>query len=227
VVALDKATGKTIWTTQGFSEQSAYCSPILIERGGRRLVVTITARSIVGLDPGTGVLVWRQSIDPEAEDPNHSVSPVYAEGRLYATSGHGEGGQMLEVSPDGGQVSLKWTDTTLNCLHGGLVLDAGYLYGSNTKGKWICLNAANGTVMYIDKGVGMGSLVYADGMLYCYGEKGTAGLVEATPKGYTLVSSFMIERGKGPHWAHPVISGGRLYLRHDTFLMVFDVKASS
>lgn len=225
LVALEKTTGRTIWTSKGFSEQSAYCSPILVERGGKRLVVTITARHVVGLDPESGDLVWRQPQDPEAKDPNHSVTPVYQEGCIYITSGHGKGGQMLELSPDGQRVSQKWVDRTLNCLHGGVVLIDGYIYGTNLKGKWTCLDLDSGEVIYEAEGVGMGSVAYADGMLYCYGQKGTLGLARASPKGYRLISSVKVTYGKGQHWAHPVISGGRLYIRHGDVLAAYDIGA--
>ncbi|MFH1740434.1 MAG: PQQ-binding-like beta-propeller repeat protein [bacterium] len=225
LVALDKTNGKTIWTTKGFSEQSAYCSPILIERGGNRLIVTITAKSVVGINPNTGDLVWSRPQDPDAQDPNHSITPAYEDGCIYVTSGHGEGGQMLELSPDGQQISQKWVDTTLNTLHGGAVLVDGYIYGTSSKGKWVCLDLKNGEVMYEVMGVGMGSVAYADGMLYCYGETGTLGLVKATPEGYELSGEVRVKHGKGPHWPHPVISGGRLYIRHRDALMAYDIQA--
>ena len=225
LVALEKTTGRTIWTSKGFSEQSAYCSPILVERGGKYLIVTITARHVVGLDPETGNLLWRQPQDPEAKDPNHSVTPVYQEGRVYVTSGHGKGGQMIELSPDGQRVRQKWVDKTLNCLHGGVVLVDGYIYGTNLKGKWTCLDLESGEVMYEARGVGMGSVAYADGMLYCYGQNGTLGLARASSKEYQLVGSVKVTYGRDQHWAHPVISGGRLYIRHGDVLMAYDIRA--
>ena len=225
LVALDKTTGETIWTTVGFSDQSAYCSPILVERGGSRLIVTVTARSLAGVDVETGELVWRAPFDVDAEDPNHSVSPVYEDGRIYITSGHRDGGCMYELAADGTSVEQRWTDQTLNTLHGGLVIVARYVYGTSTKGRWICLDLATGNVMYETRGVGMGSVIYADGMLYCYGEKGTLGLVKALPSGYELVSSFKIPNDGGPHWAHPVISDGRLYVRHGNAILAYDIRS--
>jgi len=225
LVALDKATGKTLWTTTGFSDQSAYCSPILIERGGIRLVVTITARYVVGINADTGAVLWQYPFDTEAEDPNHCVAPVYQDGLLYVTSGHGKGGQMLEVAPDGRQVAPRWTDSVLNTVHGGLVLVDGYVYGSTAKDKWVCLELKTGQVMYETGVVGMGSVAYADGMLYCYGDNGKLSLVRATPATYEIVSQFKVTQGEGPDWTHPVISGGRLYIRHGDFLMAYDIQA--
>lgn len=223
LVALDKVTGKTVWTSTGFSDQSAYCSPILIERGGICLVVTITARNVVAVDAGAGKPVWLYPFDINAQDPNHSVAPVYEDGKLYVTSGHRDGGQMLDLSPDGRTVTPGWSDDVLNTLSGGLVLVDGYVYGSSSKGRWVCLDINTGQVMYENRGVGMGSVLYADGMLYCYSDKGALGLVRATPQSPGVISSFKITQGEGPHWAHPVIADGRLYIRHGQFLMAYDV----
>jgi outer membrane protein assembly factor BamB len=187
--------------------------------------VTITARHVAGLDANTGKLFWSQPFDTKADDPNHSVAPVFQDGRLYVTSGHGEGGQMFEISPDGREATPSWTDRVLNTLHGGLVLVDGYVYGSNSRDRWVCLDLKSGKVMYEAHGVGMGSVAYADGMLYCYGDKGMLGLVRAIPTAHELISRFKVTQGEGPHWAHPVISGGRLYIRHGGFLMAYNVSS--
>ena len=223
LVALDKRTGKTVWTSAGFTDQSAYCSPILVKRGALTLVVTVTARHVVGIDADSGQPVWSQPFDTTAEDPNHSVSPVCQDDWLYITSGHREGGQMYTLSPDARETAPAWTDTVLNTLHGGLLFIDGFVYGSSSRGKWVCLEAKSGRVLYETTGVGMGSAVCADGMLYCYGEKGTMALVRATPTAHEIVSKFKVAQGEGPHWAHPVISGGRLYIRHGDMLMVYSI----
>ena len=70
------------------------------------------------------------------------------------------------------------------------------------------------------------SVIAAEGMLYIYDEKrGNVGLVKATPGGFDLISSFRIREGAGPHWAHPVIHKGMLYIRHGNALMVYNIKA--
>ena len=42
---------------------------------------------------------------------------------------------------------------------------------------------------------------------------------------HNIVSSFKIEHGTGPHWAHPYIADKKLLLRHGEVLMVFDIAA--
>ena len=131
---------------------------------------------------------------------------------------------MFELSPDGTGYTKKWVEKTLDVHHGGVLLVDGNIHGASTRGRWICLEPATGKVLYQDRLVGKGSAIYADGMLYCYGESGKLGLVKATPTGYEMVSSFKITRCSREHWGHPSISDGRLYIRHGDVLMAFDIK---
>ena len=76
------------------------------------------------------------------------------------------------------------------------------------------------------RGVGKGgSVTFADGMLYCYSEDGTVGLIRPSPEKCEVVSSFKVSQGDGPHWAHLVVANGRLFLRHGTALMCYDLAA--
>jgi len=223
IVAFDKLTGKTVWQTKGFSEASAYCSPMIIERGGTRLILTMTARAIVAVQSQSGNVLWHQ---PHiTKYPIHPNTPIYHDGMIYATSGYGAGGQMVKLSPDGTSVTAVWTDKKLDCHHGGVVLINGYIYGTNFKGALVCLELASGKVMYTAEGVGKGSVVYADGMIYCYSEKGTVGLINPSGEKCEVVSTFKVTRGSGQHWAHPVIANGRLYIRHGNALMAYEIKA--
>jgi outer membrane protein assembly factor BamB len=229
VVALDKMTGKTIWTTKGLSETSAYCCPVVIERGGKRLLLTMVQKSVVIIDPENGKVICR--MPHIGKHFISAVSPVYKDGLIYATTGYGVGGEMYELSPDTTSYTQRWTDKNLDCHHGGLVFLGGDIHGSNhkgqggNKGNWFCLDMATGKVKYQAKLVGKGCVIWAEGMLYCYGESGMVGLVKPTPTSYEMVSSFKITKGTDEHWAHPAISNGRLYIRHGDALMVYDIRA--
>ncbi|HIE26731.1 TPA: alcohol dehydrogenase [Candidatus Poribacteria bacterium] len=232
VVALDKNTGETVWASESINDKSAYVSPILVERGGKKLIVGVTGDYIIGVNAANGKIEWQFNYKETSEKGRdiNAVSPIYHNGYIYVTSGYDHGGAMLKLSEDGTNVSLAWVDSTLDTHHGGVVLVDGYIYGANWinngEGNWVCLDWNSGKTMYEKKWHNKGSIIYADGMLYCYEEKtGNLGLVKASPEDFTVVSSFKIKQGKGPHWAHPVISDGRLYIRHGNVLMVYDIKA--
>ena len=227
LVALDKKTGKVAWACKEINEQSGYCSPVLIKRGATPLILTLTGKALVGVDARSGKLLW--SVPRGVPHDIQAVTPVYQDGMIYITSGYGgERGQMMELSATGAAVRPVWTDKKLDCHHGGVIALDGHVYGAsdrNSGGNWICLDLKTGEVLGETRAVGKGSIAYADGMFYGYGENGQVGLIDPALDNFALVSSFKITRGTGPHWAHPVIAGGRLYIRHSNALMAFDITA--
>ena len=229
LVALDKMTGKTLWTTRGLSDRAGYCSPLLIQRGEKKLIVTVTANNIVGIGADDGQVLWKAPHRNQCAA--HPVTPLYQDGQIYVTSGYNMGGVALRLAPDGAGVEQAWADKTLDVHHGGVVLVGGYIYGAswmgNNNGNWICLDWKSGQVKYDTQWKGKGCIVAADGMLYCYNERGDVALVEATPAGFKPVSSFPVTAGGGEHWAHPAIADGRLYIRHGGALLAYDIRGAS
>jgi len=233
MAALDKRTGEVVWTCTDINEPSTYGNPICVEYAGYRIIVQMLRDSVVGVDAESGRLLWRDSLDDYHIDRTRWVNanvPLYRDGCIYTTSGYDNGGAMIQLSADPRRMVRRWVDKTLDTHHGGTVLVDGYIYGSNFKsmalGDWACLEWETGKVMYDEKWQGnRGSLVYADGMLYCYDEnKGDVALVAATPDEFRPVSQFRVTQGGGRHWAHPSISDGLLYIRHGDCLMAYDIR---
>ncbi len=224
IVALNKHTGQTIWTTKGLSNLSAYCSPILLKVGPKRVLLTMVRELFVCVDIENGKVLW--TIPHKTRNDIAAVTVLAPrDGQAYFTS-HTIGGKSIELIEDGGSYKTRWSSTALDCLHGGVVSYKQNLYGSDGAGNWVCQDVGTGKVKFQEKILdAKGSIIYADGMLYCYSEKGSLGLVRPTEDGMELVSSFKITSGTDEHWAHPVICDGRLYIRHGDALMAFDVKA--
>jgi outer membrane protein assembly factor BamB len=234
VIALHKQTGQVVWACTELNEASTYCNPYAFDWGGRRIIVTMLRDSVVGLDAHTGRLLWRDGFDAYHTDRKRAVNantPIVHAGQIHTTSGYDNGGAMLRLSNDGLQIERLWTDTVLDVHHGGVILHDGYLYGSNwtsnSRGDWACIRWDNGKKQYNTSWDGnKGSLVYADGMLYCYNEKsGAVALVKASPGAFEMVSSFQVTQGKGPFWAHPSIAHGTLYVRRGEYLTAYDIRA--
>jgi outer membrane protein assembly factor BamB len=223
VVALNKKTGQILWTSKGLSQSSAYCSPILVERGGKRLIVTLVEKALVGIDAATGQVCW--TVPHPVSYDIQAVSPLCKDGMIFVSNGYRHGSLGFALSVDGTSVEQKWTEKSLDIHHGGAVLVDGRVHGASTNGRWIGLDLTTGKVVFSDKLVGKGSVICADGMLYGYGESGKVGLIRIKPDGYELVSSFKVKKGGSEHWAHPAISDGRLYIRHGDTLMCYDIKA--
>ncbi|HUT37467.1 MAG TPA: PQQ-binding-like beta-propeller repeat protein [Planctomycetota bacterium] len=225
MACLDKKTGKTVWTNTEVQGTLGYCSPVLADIAGTRQVLNMSAKVVFGVDIVTGKLLW--SVEHGNERENSATDPVVHEGHVYASAGYGKGSILVRLDPVQGGVEAKtvWRSKLLDNHHGGVLLVGEHLYGAGHQAEgWFCLDFLTGRQAW--KASGKGSLTYADGMLYCLDERGTMTLVEATPKEHRAVSSFRLPKGgAGLYWAHPVVCGGRLYVRHADALFAYDIRA--
>jgi outer membrane protein assembly factor BamB len=239
MVALDKNTGETLWQSASLNDTGSYVSPRLIRYGNKDIIVTIINKFLMGVDLSDGNILWtfdygnympEQGLKMWAGAPKtNTITPLFDQGYLYITEGYNHVGVMFRIADDGSRITKVWTDTVLDCHHGGVLLYNGYIYGSNwidnNRGNWCCLNWKTGKLMWEEKWFTKGPIISADGMLYCQEEKnGNVGLVKPDPQKFTLVSSFKAPLGKGPFWAHPSISNGILYIRHGDVLMAYDIR---
>lgn len=237
VVALNKKTGEVVWVTKGLSEKVCFCSAILVDHHGKKQLITVLEKSVVGIDIADGKLLWsclKESFcNPDGDRRGKGSctnTPIYKDGRVFVTTGYDQGSALIRISDDSKTATVVWKNYELDNHHGSVILRDGHLYGSswdgNTKGDWLCLDWETGKTLYThswDKK--KGSLTYADGMLYCYAEKtGNFALVKADPSKFSIAGLFTVTEGKGEHWAHPVVLDGRLYVRHGDVLMAYDVK---
>ncbi len=224
MVALDKMSGKTVWTSKELNDEAGYASAVVADVQGVRTVMTMTADAAVGVRASDGKLMWRY---PQVANRTANIAtPVYADGKVFFTSNYGTGGALLGLRAGGGEVKAQeiYFTREMQNHHGGVVLINGYLYGFNNA-ILTCLEFASGKLMWRDRSVGKGAVSAADGHLYVVGENNLVGLVEATPAGYREKGRFGIKDQGWPSWAHPVISGGRLYIRNQGTLASYDVRA--
>lgn len=233
MVALDKMTGKTIWMTESLQDNPSYTSPLLIQKNGLKIIATVTEKYIIGVNADNGEMYWKFKYGAYAGKRGTNINintPVYADGKLFVTDGYDHKNVMLELSDDLKNVSLIWSNDVLDVHHGGTVKLGNYIYGSNWEhnamGNWVCLDWENGNTMYETEWINKGSIISADGLLYCYEEKfGNLALVEPNPEEFKVISSFQIPLGsRGPYWTHPVIKNGILYVRHGDALMAYNIK---
>jgi len=224
MAALDKTTGKTVWVSKELSDSAGYASPIVADVGGVRTIMTFTAGAGVGVRASDGKLMWRNS--SAANGTANIATPVYSDGKVFFTSSYGTGAALLGLRASGNEVRAQeiYFTRDMKNHHGGVVLVNGHIYGYNDS-ILTCLEFASGKMVWRDRSVGKGSVTYADGHLYILSEDNVVGLVEATPAGYREKGRFSIADQGLPSWAHPVVSGGRLYIRNQGTLTSYDVRA--
>jgi len=223
IAVLDRQTGKVIKRIKGNGQTSTYCSPTIINHNGRRILVTMLAESVIGIDIKSSELIFQHK--HFNENKIHINTPLYNNGYLYIVSGYNAGGKLLKLSEDGSEVTLVWEDPQLDSQMGSVILSEDHLYGSGHENRdWHCVEFLTGKVKYSSRELGRkGNIIYADGMLYIYSEKGDVALVKPNSEKFEIVSSFELENGSGEHWAHPVIKNGKLYVRHGNILNIYDI----
>jgi outer membrane protein assembly factor BamB len=224
IVALDKSNGRTVWASKELSDQAAYSSCVVADIQGVRTIVGFTSKAGVGVRASDGKLMWRYT--KVANRTANIATPIVSDNKVFYTSAYGTGAALLSLKAEGGEVKADEVYFTTEMMnhHGGVVLVKGYLYGYSNA-ILTCMEFNTGKVLWKDRSVGKGTVTYADGMLYLLGETNTAGLAEATPEGYREKGRFTIEDQGRPSWAHPVVCGGKLYIRNQTMLMCYNVKA--
>lgn len=236
LVALNKETGAAIWESRIPKDCGAgYASPVIAEVGGIRQYITIMGPQLglVGVNATTGKFLWNYS--KVANGTANIPTPIVKGDHIFASTAYGTGATLLQLVPDdNGGIAAKEVyflkGKTLQNHHGGMVRLGDYVYGGHdhNKGFPFCLEMNSGRFMWgPERGVGDGSaaVLYADGHLYFRYQDNTMALIEATPKGYHLKSSFRLPQGTStPGWQHPVIHQGKLFIRANDQLYCYDIK---
>jgi len=227
--ALDRKTGETVWTTPGIADRAAYGSPLVTEYRGVRMMITMTEEGVVGVDVKDGKLLWTHPFRRPNVSQNANT-PVFRDGYFFIACGHFTGGSLLKINDDLRSVTEVWHMRDFDNCHGGLILLGERLYGCGCRlgGKgFYCVDFLSGRTLATDKTLGKVALSYADGMLYALNHEGPFFLLEVKPDGFEIVSQFRLpKKGRGPYISHPVICGGRLYVRYDAYLYCYDIRAT-
>ena len=230
MVALDKMTGETRWTTSREEDRGAgHASIVIANVGGTRIYVQATGSGPMGVRASDGKLLWKYDIDKTtAVIP----TPVVRDDLVFFVAGYGRGGALLKQVPkENGEVAIEEIyplKKDLGNKHGGVLLVGDYLYGdSEDRGIIYCADLMTGEIKWKSRGTGKesASLVAADGHLYVHYSDGTMTLVESNPAEFKEVGHFTVPgSGDRPSWSHPVILDGKLYIREGDVIACYDVQ---
>lgn len=224
VVAMNKFNGGLFWKSKRLKGATDYSSLSVAEISRVRQYLVMTDKSVAGILAANGTLLW------EVDYPGDRAvvpTPVYANGVVFVSAGYGVGGKGVKVTVAGGQIRAEeaYLLREFQIHHGGMVQVGDHVYGLNDQGVARCAEIATGKTVWTERSVGKGSIAYADGHLVCRGENGTVAWIEASPAGYKEKGRFNPpERSANKSWAHPVVSGKKLYLREQDVLFCYDLK---
>jgi outer membrane protein assembly factor BamB len=228
MLALEKNTGKVVWkAAKRDGNVAGYASAIVARAGKRKLYVQFLGPGLIGADAKTGELLFHYRRNVGAVSAN---TPIYHDGHVFTTAGGlgsagGDALLKLVETEKGVEAKEVYLHRNLMTFHGGVIRLGEYLYGTSGTGL-VCLDFRTGSVKWRHRSIGQGSLAAAEGRLYLRNTQGQMALVEASPDGYREKGRFrQPKRSRFNTFAHPVIAGGRLYLRDDDLLLCYDLTA--
>jgi outer membrane protein assembly factor BamB len=223
VVALDKMNGSPVWKSDK-PATAGYSSLVPITLNNSTVLVNGSQSGLLVIDAKTGKEVFRH---PFADgNVANAPTPAYSDGYLFWAVGYNKGGVCLKVSQSGGQWKFEdaWTTKDFACHPGNYVVANGRVYGKG-KGSLVCADLKTGATQWQER-CGAGQVTWADGLLYSQSDSGgKLSLVDPAAAEGSRVKGSLQVAGTGNSWAHPVVVNGRLYVRYDTNLYCFDVKA--
>lgn len=221
-VALDRFTGKILWTSKALSDTITYCSPMLIELPEIKILVSFSNRNLLGLNAETGELLWshKQAVK---ENNHHCNTPIYKNGNIYYATSYGNGLVKLALANNGKSIKELWRIEIDENGFSGFVIHNEKLYASTDKLRLSEIDINAGIVTDSLK-VKTGTVIIADSMLYCYSDNGYVNLMGISTENMELVSKFKVDKGTKEHFSHPAIKNGVLYIRHGDALMAYRIK---
>ena len=230
VLGLNKRTGDVIWKAAlPEADEAGYASALRCEVGGVVQYVQLVQKGLVGIEAGSGRLLWRHGRAVSRYGAN-IPTPVVSGNQVYFGTA-GTGGGLVELSAKDGGVAAaeKYFEAKLPTAIGGAVKAGGQLYGTTAQAL-LCVDFATGKILWEDRALGAASMCLADERLYLHGENGEVALVDPSPEGYREKGRFAPADGpkrSGPmekSWAYPVVANGRLYVREHAMLWCYDVR---
>src|SRR5262249_53514505 len=239
MAALNKMTGEVIWRSTGVTDDSSYSSIIPVDFENVRQYVVLTKDGTISVAAKDGKLLWKSNA--AANGVAVIPTPVYHDGFVYVTSDYRAGCALFKLAAGGATgvtAQEVYRNKTMENHHGGVILLAGHIYGwsgncNDSKGRWVCQDFKTGDVTWESKKFESGSITYAEGHLYCFGQTtGTVVRIEASPKGWTEKGRLTIPQQTkrrapdGRIWTHPVIANGKLYLRDQDLMFCYDLSAA-
>ena len=219
IVAYNRLTGARVW--QSLDDTQAYTSPMLVTLAGRRQIVTVTARRVVGITVEDGTLLWDYPWVTEY-DVNSAQPIIVDSNHVLISAGYGHGAALLNITQRGGKLNAEqvWANTRMKNRFASSVLHGGHIYGFD-EAIMACVDARTGDLKWKGGRYGYGQLLIAGERLIVITESGDLVLVKATPERHEELAKFSAISGKT--WNVPALDDGYLLVRNATQMACFRV----
>jgi outer membrane protein assembly factor BamB len=229
IAAFRQDTGEVVWTANGFG--GGYSSPILVRVNGEDQLIVALGADRAGLDPATGEIRWRTTVDFQSY--GIMATPLWVEpDKLLCSAGYGGGTRLFKIGVnDEGEYSAEelWHYRKMQVVHGTMARVGDFLYGSS-HGSFgpafmMALDLKTGEPAWRKRGFAKANVLYADGKLIILDEEGQLALATATPDDLEIRSQAkVLERLS---WTAPTLVGTTLYLRDLHTIKALDLSAEA
>jgi outer membrane protein assembly factor BamB len=214
LVALDKATGATLW--RGNKYRAGYGSAISLKVAtGETLVAALTNDRLIVVRAGDGSEV--AGFDWTSQYTTSGTTPVVCGKSLFISVGYDGGCALVELRGD--KLELLYRNQAMSNHMATSIFWRGHLYGIDGNShtprqcKLVCLDAATGKRLWEQRGFGCGTITLVDGKLLVLSDEGRLAIVDPSPAGFKEEASCDI--GDGRYWTTPVLAHGRIYCRNE------------
>jgi outer membrane protein assembly factor BamB len=220
MLALDPATGKERWKWTG--EGPGYASPIAVDLGGTRQIVTMTDKSVIGVDAKNGGLLWRM---PWPDEWNENIVTPTRYKNMLILSGVRKGTAAIEVVKSGASWTTKeiWRAPEIAMYMNSPVLEGDLLFGmsSKRKGQYFCLDAASGKILWTSEGREGANAAFlnAKNVLLILNNDGGLIVAGKSAKGFEQLAKYSV--ADSPTYSHPVVVNNRLLIKDDASIALW------
>jgi outer membrane protein assembly factor BamB len=220
IAAFDPATGKERWTREVAG--AGYASPIELTIGGVPHIVSLTTRSVVGIESSSGAVLWEFPFQDEWNE--NIVTPIATDTGIIV-SGVRQGTRALEVASAGAawKVTQKWHTPDVTMYMSSPVLAGGtvYAHSAKRKGQFVAFSSADGKIQWSTEGrAGATASVIAAGKHLIFLTSDSEMFVaQLDAGGYKEVRRYNV--ATSATYAHPVLLRDRVIVRDATHVRVW------
>jgi outer membrane protein assembly factor BamB len=187
--------------------------------------VAFTDKSLVGVALADGKLLWQLPF-PSARMAYNAATPI-VDGQtvIYAGAGRGTKAAKIEKTADGFAAKELWSNPGVAPQFSSPVLKDGLIFGFSAGGSLYCLNAEDGKTAWVDTakhGKGFAAVLNAGSVILAL--PATSNLIAFKPDAKQYEEVAKIKVAESATYAHPVISGKRIFVRDQDAVTLYTIE---
>ncbi len=224
LMAYGLSDGSEKWRWSGEGPQ--YSSPVLMTAGGIKQIVALTEKSVVGVALSDGKLLWQLPFVPRQRAYNAATPIIEGETVIYTGSGRGTFAVKIERQADGFTAKELWINPELAPQFNTPVLKDGLLFGLTDRGNFFCINAKNGQTAWKDESQrdrsGFAAIVDVGPVILALPSSAELFVIGPTAEAYAELAKIKVS--DTPVYAHPVLSGRRIFIKDQETLTLWTIE---